>query len=46
MSLQYSLLARLDLALVRSEKFRVKVTGKPTLGRLTPAGGGGEYRLF
>jgi hypothetical protein len=30
MNLQYSLSARLDLALIRGEKFCVKVAGKPT----------------
>jgi hypothetical protein len=35
MNLQYSLSARLDLALIRGEKFRVKVVGKPILARPT-----------
>jgi hypothetical protein len=41
MSLQYYLSARLELALILGEKFRVKVAGKPTLDKPTRAGGGG-----
>jgi hypothetical protein len=37
-NLQYYLSARLDLALIRGEKFRVKVAGKPTLDAPTLAG--------
>jgi len=40
MSLQYYPSARLNLALIRGEKFRIKVVGKPNPDRPALAGGG------
>jgi hypothetical protein len=46
MNLQYSLPARLELALVLGEKFRIRIAGKPTLDRPTLAGGAAECGFF